>query len=68
MKSTANLQNSAKEGVDFTDVPFLPTGYEPNAHDFYETTAVGALVPATVVKATGRKKNDRWRVSREQDF
>ena len=38
MKSMANLQNSAKEGVDSTDEPFLPTGYEPKAHDFYETT------------------------------
>ena len=34
----ANLQNSAKEGVDSTDVLSFPTGYEPKAHDFYETT------------------------------
>ena len=38
MKFMANLHNSATEGVDTTDVPFLQTGYEPTAHDFYETT------------------------------
>ena len=34
----ANLYNSAKEGVDTNDVLSFPTGYEPKAHDFYETT------------------------------
>ena len=38
MKSMANLQNSAKEGVDSTDEFTLSTGYEPKAHDFYETS------------------------------
>ena len=35
-KFMANLYNSAKEGVDTTDVLSFPTGYEPKAHDFYE--------------------------------
>ena len=37
-KVLANLNNSAKEGVDTNDVFSFPTGYEPKAHDFYETT------------------------------
>ena len=38
MKSMVNLHNSSKEGVDSTDELLFHTGYEPKAHDFYETT------------------------------
>ena len=38
MKSTVNLHNSCNEGVDASDDLLLSTGYEPKAHDFYETT------------------------------
>ena len=40
----ANLYNSAKEGVDTTDVLSFPTGYEPKAHDFYELLNSPALL------------------------
>ena len=33
-----NLHNSCNEGVDASDDLLLSTGYEPKAHDFYETT------------------------------
>ena len=33
-----NLHNSFNEGVDASDDLLLSTGYEPKAHDFYETT------------------------------
>ena len=32
-----NLHNSCNEGVDASDDLLLSTGYEPKAHDFYET-------------------------------
>ena len=38
MKSMVNLHNSCNEGVDASDDLLLSTGYEPKAHDFYETT------------------------------
>ena len=38
MKSMVNLHNSCNEGVDASDDLLLTTGYEPKAHDFYETT------------------------------
>ena len=38
MKSVVNLYNSCNESVDSTDEFSLPTGYEPKAHDFFETT------------------------------
>ena len=38
MKSMVNLHNSCNEGVDASDELLLSTGYEPKAHDFYETT------------------------------
>ena len=38
MKSMVNLHNSCNEGVDASDDLLLSTGYEPKAHDFYETS------------------------------
>ena len=38
MKSMVNLHNSCNEGVDASDELLVSTGYEPKAHDFYETT------------------------------
>ena len=38
MKSVVNLHNSCNESVDSTDELLLSTGYEPKAHDFYETS------------------------------
>ena len=38
MKSMVNLHNSCNEGVDASDDLLSSTGYEPKAHDFYETT------------------------------
>ena len=38
MKSVVNLYNSCNESVYSTDEFSLPTGYEPKAHDFFETT------------------------------
>ena len=38
MKSVVNLHNSCNESVDASDELLLSTGYEPKAHDFYETT------------------------------
>ena len=38
MKSVVNLHNSCNESVDSTDEFSLSTGYEPKAHDFYETS------------------------------
>ena len=38
MKSMVNLHNSCNEVVDVNDDLLLSTGYEPKAHDFYETT------------------------------
>ena len=38
MKSMVNLHNSCNEGVDASDDLLLSTGYEPKAHDIYETT------------------------------
>ena len=38
MKSMVNLHNSCNEGVDASDDLLFSTGYEPKAHDFYETT------------------------------
>ena len=38
MKSVINLHNSCNESVDSTDEFSLSTGYEPKAHDFYETS------------------------------
>ena len=43
-KFMANLYNSAKEGVDTTDVLSFPTGYDPKAHDFYELLNSPALL------------------------
>ena len=42
-KFLANLYNSAKEGVDTTDVLSFPTGYEPKARDVYELLNSPAL-------------------------
>ena len=50
-KFMANLYNSAKEGVDTTDVLSFPTGYEPNAHDFYELLNSPALLSYTTPTA-----------------
>ena len=38
MKSVVNLHNSCNESMDSTDEFSLSTGYEPKAHDFYETS------------------------------
>ena len=38
MKSMVNLHNSCNESVDASDELLLSTGYEPKAHDFFETT------------------------------
>ena len=38
MKSMVNLHNCCNEGVDVNDDLLFSTGYEPKAHDFYETT------------------------------
>ena len=38
MKSVVNLRNSCNESVDASDELLLSTGYEPKAHDFYETS------------------------------
>ena len=38
MKSMVNLHNSCNEGVDVNDEFLLSIGYEPKAHDFYETS------------------------------
>ena len=38
LKSVVNLHNSANESMDSTDEFSLSTGYEPTAHDFYETS------------------------------
>ena len=38
LKSVVNLHNSANESMDSTDEFSLSTGYEPKAHDFYETS------------------------------
>ena len=37
LKSVVNLHNSCNESMDSTDEFSLSTGYEPKAHDFYET-------------------------------
>ena len=37
LKSMVNLHNSCNESMDSTDEFSLSTGYEPKAHDFYET-------------------------------
>ena len=37
-KSVVNLHNSANERMDSTDEFSLSTGFEPKAHDFYETS------------------------------
>ena len=37
MKSVVNLHNFCNESVDSADEFSLSTGYEPKAHDFYET-------------------------------
>ena len=47
----ANLYNSAKEGVDTTDVLSFPTGYEPKAHDFYELLNSPAPLSYTIPTA-----------------
>ena len=38
LKSVVNMHNSCNEGMDSTDEFSLSTGYEPKAHDFYETS------------------------------
>ena len=38
LKSVVNLHNSCNESMDSTDEFSLSTGYEPKAHDFYETS------------------------------
>ena len=38
LKSVVNLHNSANESMDSTDEFSFSTGYEPKAHDFYETS------------------------------
>ena len=38
LKSVVNLHNSCNESMDSTDEVSLSTGYEPKAHDFYETS------------------------------
>ena len=38
LKSVVNLHNSANESLDSIDEFSLSTGYEPKAHDFYETS------------------------------
>ena len=38
LKFVVNLHNSANESIDSTDEFSLSTGYEPKAHDFYETS------------------------------
>ena len=38
LKSVVNLHNSTNESMDSTDEFSLSTGYEPKAHDFYETS------------------------------
>ena len=37
LKSVVNLHNCCNESMDSTDEFSLSTGYEPKAHDFYET-------------------------------
>ena len=43
LKSVVNLHNSANESMDSTNEPFLSTGYEPKAHDFYETSVESCM-------------------------
>ena len=38
LKSVVDLHNSCNESMDSTDEFSLSTGYEPKAHDFYETS------------------------------
>ena len=38
LKSVVNLHNSCNESMDSADEFSLSTGYEPKAHDFYETS------------------------------
>ena len=45
MKSVVNLHNSCNETVEASDDLLLSTGYEPKAHDFYET----AVEPAAAL-------------------
>ena len=52
MKSVVNLHNSCNESMNSTDELLLSTGYEPKAHDFYETSVEPCRVQ--------RNSNDFW--------